>query len=93
MLIPPLVAWTCARTGGGSSLFVDNNLCAAVVVRYISVNVEKHNRFSREGADVLSDETISLHDAVNGCKLVSRPYSASAYSSKCIYIYTYTFDN
>ncbi|CDJ49267.1 DnaJ domain-containing protein, putative [Eimeria brunetti] len=44
-------------------------MCVGVVLRYVSVNVEKHNRFSREGADILSEERISLRDAVNGCNL------------------------
>lgn len=60
------------RTGTEAVEVFAFGLCADVgLVRYIFVNVEKHNRFSREGADVLSEERISLRDAVSGCKLVS----------------------
>lgn len=45
---------------------------------YITVHVEKHDRFSREGADVLSEERIPLRDAVKGCKLAVETVDGTA---------------
>ncbi|CDJ42524.1 DnaJ domain-containing protein, putative [Eimeria tenella] len=36
---------------------------------YISIGVESHDRLTREGADVCSEESISLEDAVYGCSI------------------------
>lgn len=53
------------------------------MLRYLTVRVEGDSRFSREGANVHSEETISLADAALGGTKVRREYQQLGSSSCC----------